>query len=42
VRRSREHPRVPSRILIYGHVHDVRTGRLDEVPEATVAGAAAF
>jgi carbonic anhydrase len=38
VRRIRNHPLVPSRIPIYGHVYDVRTGRLEEVPDATEAG----
>jgi carbonic anhydrase len=41
VRRIRAHPLVPGRIPIYGYVYDVRTGRLDEVPEATAAGRAA-
>ena len=38
VRRIREHPLVPSRIPIYGYIYNVRTGRLEEVPEATAAG----
>jgi carbonic anhydrase len=29
---------VPPSIPIYGYVYDVRTGRLEEVPEATEAG----
>ncbi|HEY7380514.1 MAG TPA: carbonic anhydrase [Gaiella sp.] len=41
VRRIRAHPLVPGRIPIYGYVYDVRTGRLEEVPEATAAGRAA-
>jgi carbonic anhydrase len=40
VRRIREHPLVPARIPIYGYVYDVRSGRLNEVPEATAAGRA--
>ena len=39
VTRIRSHPLVPSTIPIYGYVYDVATGRLDEVPEATAAGA---
>ena len=38
VRRIRNHPLVPPRIPIYGYVYDVRSGRLVEVPEATVVG----
>jgi carbonic anhydrase len=40
VRRIRNHPLIPDRIPIYGFVYDVRTGRLNEVPEATEIGAA--
>ncbi len=40
VRRVRSHPLVPGRIPIYGYVYDCRTGRLQEVPEATRVGAA--
>jgi carbonic anhydrase len=40
VERIRAHPLVPANIPIHGHVYDVRTGRLIEVPEATTAGAA--
>jgi carbonic anhydrase len=40
VRRIREHPLVPREIPIYGYIYDVKTGRLDEVPEATEAGRA--
>jgi carbonic anhydrase len=39
VRRIRAHPLVPGDIPIYGYVYDVKTGRLEEVPEATRAGA---
>lgn len=38
VTRIRNHPLVPADIPIYGYVYDVATGRLVEVPEATVAG----
>ncbi len=38
VRRIREHPLVPSDIPIYGYVYDVKTGRLNEVAQATEAG----
>ncbi len=41
VTRIRNHPLVPSRIPIYGYIYDVTTGRLVEVPAATVAGASA-
>jgi carbonic anhydrase len=40
VRRIRSHPLVPRAIPISGYVYDVKTGRLNEVPEATRAGAA--
>jgi carbonic anhydrase len=40
VRRIRNHPLVPSGIPIYGYVYDVRSGRLNEVPDATAAGSA--
>jgi len=38
--RIRTHPLVPKSIPIYGYVYDVKSGRLEEVEEATVAGAA--
>jgi carbonic anhydrase len=41
VRRIRNHPLVPSGIPIHGYIYDVRTGRLNEVPQATDAGRAA-
>jgi len=41
VQRLRSHPLVPKHIPIYGYIYQVETGRLVEVPEATVAGAAA-
>jgi carbonic anhydrase len=34
----RSHPLVSKAIPIYGYIFDVKTGRLVEVPEATVAG----
>jgi carbonic anhydrase len=40
VRRIREHPLVPGNVPIYGYVYDVRTGRLNEVRQATEAGRA--
>ena len=39
VRRIREHPLVWKRIPIYGYIYNVRTGRLEEVKEATAVGA---
>jgi carbonic anhydrase len=36
--RIRNHPLVPGNIAIYGFIYDVTTGRLVEVPEATMAG----
>ncbi len=38
VTRIRNHPLVPGNISIYGYIYDVKTGRLEEVPEATEAG----
>ena len=35
----RNHPLVPRDIPIYGYLYDVKTGRLDEIPEATRVGA---
>jgi carbonic anhydrase len=40
VTRIRTHPLVPSSIPIYGFIYDVNSGRLIEVPEATLAGEA--
>jgi carbonic anhydrase len=40
VRRLREHPLVPARIPIYGFIFDVKTGRLNEVRQASEAGKA--
>ncbi|QRM57215.1 carbonic anhydrase [Sinorhizobium sp. BG8] len=38
VRCIREHPLVAAHIPIYGYIYDVRTGRLNEVSDATEAG----
>jgi carbonic anhydrase len=38
VRRIREHPLVPPRIPIHGYIYNVRTGKLEEVEQATEAG----
>ena len=38
VSRIRNHPLVPRHIPIYGFIYDVRTGRLNEVAEASQAG----
>ena len=40
VARIRRHPLVPKNIPIYGYVYEVETGKLLEIPAATVAGAA--
>jgi len=40
VTRIRKHPLVPSTIPIYGYIYDVKTGKLIEVEEATLAGRA--
>lgn len=40
--RIRNHPLVPKTIPIYGYIFDVKTGKLIEVPEATLAGKAQF
>ena len=40
VQRIRAHPLVPGSIPIYGYIYDVKTGRLEEVPEALAAGRA--
>ena len=41
VERIRRHPLVPHSIPIYGHIYDVKTGKLIEVKSATRVGAAA-
>jgi carbonic anhydrase len=38
VTRIRTHPLVPRTIPIYGYLYDVKTGRLEEIPDATTAG----
>src|SRR5262245_60675372 len=40
VKRIRNHPLIPKSIPIYGYIYDVRTGTLEEVPEAMGAGKA--
>jgi carbonic anhydrase len=40
VRRIRNNPLVPNDLPIYGYIYEVTTGKLIEVPEATVAGKA--
>lgn len=40
VRRVRSHPLVPQTIPIYGYLYDVKTGKLNEVPEAAEIGKA--
>ena len=40
VRRIRNHPLIPKAIPVYGYIYDVRTGKLDEVPEAMAMGKA--
>lgn len=34
----RSHPLVPRYVPLYGYIYDVRSGRLVEVKDATVAG----
>jgi len=38
VQRIKRHPLVPADIPVYGYIYDVKSGRLNEVPEATAAG----
>jgi carbonic anhydrase len=38
VQRIRTYPLVPGHVPIYGFIYDVKTGRLEEVAEATAAG----
>jgi carbonic anhydrase len=40
VQRIRNHPLVSSDIPIYGYIYDVKTGKLNEVTEATELGRA--
>lgn len=39
-KKIRNHPLVPNDIPVSGHISDVRTGRLEEVPGAAEAGTA--
>jgi carbonic anhydrase len=41
VARIRSHPLVPKNIPIYGYIYDVKTGKINEVAEATQLGKAA-
>lgn len=41
VQRIRSHPLVPKNVPIYGYVYDVKTGKINEVADATAAGRAA-
>lgn len=41
VKRIRSHPLVPKNVPIYGYVYDVKTGKINEVADATAAGRAA-
>ena len=38
VKRIRSHPLVPGSIPIFGFIYDVKTGKLNEVKEASAAG----
>jgi len=38
VKRIRNHPLVPKSIPVYGYLYDVKTGKLKEIAEATMAG----
>ena len=40
VARIRTHPLVPANVPIYGYIYDVKSGRLNEVADATAAGKA--
>ena len=40
VKKVRNHPLVPKSIPVYGYLYDVRTGRLEEITEATEIGKA--
>jgi carbonic anhydrase len=41
VKKVRNHPLVPKSIPVYGYLYDVRTGKLEEISEATEIGKAA-
>jgi carbonic anhydrase len=40
VNRIKNHPLVPSYIPVYGYIYDVKSGKLIEIPEATLVGRA--
>lgn len=40
VRKIRNHPLIPKSIPVYGYLYDVRTGKLEEITEATEIGRA--
>ena len=40
VKRIKAHPLVPSYIPVYGYIYNVKTGKLTEITEATIAGKA--
>lgn len=40
VQRIRNHSLVPARIAIHGYIYDCKTGRLNEIPEASLVGRA--
>ena len=40
VARIRNHPLVPANVPIYGYIYDVKSGKLNEVADATAAGRA--
>ena len=41
VRKIRNHPLIPKSIPVYGYLYDVKTGKLEEIKEATEIGKAA-
>jgi len=41
VKKIRSHPLIPKSIPVYGYLYDVRTGKLEEIKEATEIGKAA-
>ena len=41
VKKVRNHPLVPKNIPVYGYLYDVKTGKLEEITEATEIGKAA-
>jgi carbonic anhydrase len=41
VKKIRNHPLIPKNIPVYGYLYDVRTGKLEEIKEATEIGKAA-